>query len=144
MKFLQTFNRSCLSSWGVSRWAGAFFFFCGLVFFVVVKVSAVEPGGASDPLITRSFLEEFYGWKVTKLTPGEEISLDLGGEAVLRSGRAWVAGSPNGGLADLTAGQDLSDGTPVPVNHHLLSPASDGRGIRAESIVVLITRGWAR
>jgi len=112
--------------------------------FFMSKSFAGEPGSASDPLVTKSFLEESYGWKITTLPAGEKLSLELGSEAVLRSGKAVVIGTKSGGLDDLTLGQDLPDETVVPSYHYIISPSSDGRGMRAVSTVVFLTRGLVR
>lgn len=105
---------------------------------------AGEPGSSSDPLVTKSFLEEAYGWRVTTVPAGEKLVLDLGSEAVLRSGKAVVLGTKAGGLADLTLGEDLPDGVLVPANHYLISASGDGRGVRALSTTVFLTRGLVR
>jgi len=110
----------------------------------LIHAFAEEPGSVSDPLVTKSFLEEAYGWRVTTLPPGEKLTLDLGGEAVLRSGKAVIIGTKSGGLADLTLGQDLPGNIIVPANHYLISASSDGRGVKAISTTVLLTRGLVR
>lgn len=112
--------------------------------FLVIRAFAGEPGSVSDPLVTKSFLEKTYGWEVTVLEAGEKLPLDLGSEVVLRSGKAVVSGTASGGLSDLTAGEDLPDDILIPANHYLLSPASDGRGIKAITTSVFLTRGLVR
>jgi hypothetical protein len=105
---------------------------------------AGQPGSISDPLVTKSFLEKTYGWQFTVLQPGDKLPLDLGSEVVLRSGQVEVLGTEAGGLADLTEGEDLGNGVLIPVNHYILCPASDGRGIKAMTTAVLLTRGLVR
>lgn len=105
---------------------------------------AAEPGSRDDPVVTRSYLETLYSWQQTHLQDGQSLSLDLGVMLVLRSGQAAVVGSGAEGLVDLTAGKELKDGERIPANHLILSPASDKRGIKALSPVVLLTRGLNR
>jgi len=112
--------------------------------FLLMKVFAGEPGSASDPMVTKSFLEESYSWKVITLRPGEKFAMELGTEIILRSGKGIVIGTKRGGLSDLTLGSDLPDQTLIPANHYLLSPAADGRGVKALSTAVLLTRGLVR
>lgn len=109
--------------------------------FFLARAFAGEPGGASDPVVTKSFLEEAYGWRVTTLLAGEKLSMEQGSEAVLRSGKAFIVASKAGGLADLTGGQELGSRILIPANHYLLSPSGDGRGIQALTTSVLLTRG---
>lgn len=110
----------------------------------ILHAFAEEPGSVSDPVVTKSFLEEAYGWRVTTLAPGEKLTLDLGNEAVLRSGKAMIVGTKSGGLADLTVGQDLPGSVLVPANHYLVSAASDGRGVKSVGSSVFLTRGLVR
>jgi hypothetical protein len=68
----------------------------------------------------------------------------MGVQFVLRSGSALVIGTGGEGLMDLTAGRELKDGEKIPACHLMMSPASDRRGLRAASQVVLLTRGLSR
>lgn len=105
---------------------------------------AVEPGSKDDPIITRSYLETLYSWQLNSLQEGQTLSLDVGVQFVIRSGTAVVVGVGSEGLIDLTAGRELKDGELVPPLHLILSPASDRRGLRARSQVVLLSRGLTR
>ena len=64
-----------------------------------------------------------------------------GTEFVLRSGKGIIVATNQGGVADLTAGIDLSNGTPIPVNHHLLSPRNDSRGMKFTSDAIVLVKG---
>lgn len=105
---------------------------------------AVEPGSKDDPIITRSYLETLYSWQLNSLQEGQTLSLDMGVQFVIRSGTAVVVGVGSEGLVDLTAGKELKDGEIIPPYHLILSPASDRRGLRARSQVVLLSRGLTR
>ena len=105
---------------------------------------AAEPGSKDDPVVTRSYLETLYSWQQTHLQDGQAIGLDLGVMLVLRSGHATVVGSGQEGLVDLTDGKELKDGERIPAHHLILSPASDKRGVKALSSVVMLTRGLNR
>lgn len=106
------------------------------------RVLAVEPGTAGDPVVTKSYVEDMYGWKVHTLEQGSSAVFDVGTEIVIRSGKATVVAGSGGGLSDLTRGLDLPGGSLAPINHLLLAPMSDGRGVRAESSLVFLARGW--
>jgi len=64
-----------------------------------------------------------------------------GTEFVIRSGSATIAGTYNGGIADLTAGVDLANGAGAPLNHHLLVPRNDSRGIKFTTDGIVLIKG---
>lgn len=80
-------------------------------------------------------------WQVITLAAEEKLVAEAGCEIILRSGQAYAIASALGGLADLTAGSDLSTGQAVSLNHHILIPRSDGRGIRASEMSYLMVKG---
>jgi hypothetical protein len=114
-----------------------------------------EPGTESDPLISLSYLEEkldeikdYIDTKlkaagtapepgstaegslvVVELFNGQFLIGEAGSEIILRSGSATAITSPSGGLSDVTAGTNIAEGKPIPENHLLIIPRSDGRGI---------------
>ncbi len=106
-----------------------------------VAAEAPPPGSEEDPLVTRSYVDQYTVWRIVELQPGQTMVAEAGSEIVVRAGSATVVASSRGGLVDLTGGQDLSGGTAVPLNHLLLVPRSDERGIRGVSSTVLMVRG---
>lgn len=105
------------------------------------QASDVLPGSAGDPLITRSYLEQYVGIQVVEMSAGQRLTAEAGAEIILRAGRATAVDGPRGGLADVTAGRDLRSGQEISQNHLLIVPRSDGRGVRAVTDVVLMVRG---
>lgn len=119
--------------------------------------AAPEPGSEEDPVVTRSYVEQYVArvlqerspgaavpeLQVVELAPGQRLIAGGGAEIVLRSGRARVVTGPQslGGLSDLTGGRDVSRGQDVAPNHLLLVPRSDGRGVAAVTSAVLLVRG---
>ncbi len=128
-----------------------------------------EPGTESDPLISLSYLEEkldelkdYIDSKVAsngeqipanpsdnslvvvELFNGQMLIGDAGSEIILRSGSATAITSPSGGLSDVTAGTDITEGKPIPANHLLIIPRSDGRGIfvTKNSTFVMVRGGY--
>jgi hypothetical protein len=116
------------------------------------------PGSAADPLATVSYVQSAIqqalahfnpppgatgtnAFTVVTLPAGATMTLAAGTEVVLRSGRVTAVASPQGGLADLTGGRDLANGSPVAANHLLLCPRSDGRGLVAVSDAILLVSG---
>ena len=72
---------------------------------------------------------------------GYKLIGDEGTEIVLRSGSGTIIATKQGGLADLTAGADLADGTVIPLNHHLLIPRSDSRGMAFDAKAIVLVKG---
>ncbi len=104
-----------------------------------------SPGDNNDPIITLSYIEDILKgqltFQVVNLEKGNSLIGEAGTEIVLRMGTAEIIATEKGGLADLTAGIDLPDGTNMPANHNLVIPVSDGRGIKAQSKVIVMVKG---
>jgi len=74
-----------------------------------------------------------------EVSAGQRIISGAGTEIVLRTGKANAIRGELGALVDLISGKDLDAGEDVPVNHLILSPRDDNRGMRiAEDAWVLI------
>lgn len=128
-------------------------FFAGLIsglLIVALCTAAVlaSTGSESDPLISKSYLETVFlntvknetSFKLVELTKGQKIVCGEGCELILRMGDATIFATKLGGLSDVTAGIDLPNGTAMPLNHHLIVPVGDGRGItsHADALLVLV------
>lgn len=114
-----------------------------------------EPGSAADPLVTRSYVEEYVagyvqkalqnvqgqGWQVKVVPAGSSFLGAAGTEFILRSGRAVAVDPTGNGIPDVTAGTSLPAGQPVAANHLYIVPRDDGRGFLAQSEVVVMYRG---
>ena len=104
-----------------------------------------EPGDSSDPIITLSYVEDVVkkelSFQIVNMNKGDVLIGEAGTEIILRMGSAQIIATEKGGLADLTAGTDLPDGTAMPSNHHLVIPVDDGRGIEAENTVIVLVKG---
>lgn len=124
------------------------------------RAQAPEPGTEQDPLVTRSYVDDKLqaladkgyvdqlvtarvqplNLQVVELPTGKQLVAEGGTEIVVRAGRATVVGSNLGGLADVTVGRDLAKGE-APLNHLLVVPRSDGRGLKAITDCVVLVRG---
>lgn len=67
-------------------------------------------------------------YTVVKLKAGHTLIGEEGTEFIVRTGEAYIHSSPENGIADVTEGIDLANGTLIPKNHLLLVPRS-GRGV---------------
>lgn len=78
---------------------------------------------------------------VGPLLPGQKIIAGESTEIVLRGGAATAIASTNGGVADLITGVDMATGENIPLNHLLLVPRNDGRGISITKEAWVMVRG---
>ncbi len=141
------------------------------VIMALCTVVIAEPGTDSDPLISKSYIDEVLmpkiqqyvdskiasiggsgnqGGNATSGAPvfvvveakaGDEIICSAGAELILRMGKATVIATEKGGLADTTIGYDLADGTQMPANHLLVVPVADGRGLEADTDIIVMIKG---
>lgn len=112
------------------------------------------PGSADDPIVTKSYVDEQVSalkkelgadgggiagtgkgnLTVEKLAPGQKVMAAEGTELIVRSGTVRViAGEKGDGIPDVTEGKDLKGNSLVPLNHLLLVPRTDGRGLSVEA-----------
>jgi hypothetical protein len=142
---------------------------CGLVVLLITcyAVFAAVPGSEDDPLVSKSYIEEtiipqikeYIDDKISRLngnngenissiefavvsvTNGQSLIGQGGTELILRMGTANIIATEKGGIADVTAGTDLSNGVKMPSNHLLIIPLSDGRGLKATSDILVMVKG---
>lgn len=114
-----------------------------------------EPGSAADPLVTKSYVEEYVAnyvqkalqnvqgpaWQVKVVPAGRSFLGGAGTEFILRAGTAVAVDPTGNGIPDVTAGTSLPAGQPVAANHLYIVPRDDGRGFLAKSEVVVMYRG---
>lgn len=123
------------------------------------------PGEEDDPLVTLSLvnakIEEIKSYVDQKIadggsqgaqsnyTPlyikkGKKLIGCEGTEVILRSGEATAIDNGENGISDLTGAADLRTGDRVELNHLILIPREDGRGIAAKTeIWVMVKGGYA-
>lgn len=136
------------------------------VLIAAASIAAVAtPGDGNDPLVTLSYIndtvipqiKEYIDSKLTSspqssvgggasynlvnVKAGQKIIGSEGTEFVLRMGSGTIVATENGGVADLTDGLDLQNGSSVPANHQLLSPKNDSRGIRMATDGIILIKG---
>lgn len=114
--------------------------------------SGNNPGSASDPVVTASYVEKRISelsasvddrlanvsnetqdsklsFQVIQVSQGQIISLEENSLFILRAGTATAIAGTGGGLSNLTTGFDIQTGGTIDLNHLLLTPKSDGRGV---------------
>lgn len=106
-----------------------------------VKAAGTEPGSEADPLVARSYVDQFVELRVVSVPSGQRLTGGAGAEIIIRDGKAVAVAGSGGGLSDLTAAKDLKEGESLPPNHLLLVPREDGRGFAAVNNVTALVRG---
>ncbi len=130
-------------------------------------ITLAAPGTDDDPLISLSYIEDVLipkieqyvesklaglsaggteqgtanAFIVVEAKQGDEIICSAGAELILRMGKAEIIATEKGGLADTTAGYDLANGTEMPANHLLIVPVGDGRGLKAQTDIIVMIKG---
>ncbi len=128
-----------------------------------VGIAVAQDYSANDPLISQSYLEQVFFKKVTDyidtkvaqipqtpasetapvkseyeivtLTKGQSLCSTSSLEFILRPGSSATVISPipENGIANLTSGSELYNGTEIPINAYCLIPRGDGRGVYCTS-----------
>ncbi len=131
------------------------FFLLGII--ATTAYAASQPGTVHDPIVTKSYVDEQLQllkkqlgaggqpssgsagavdlkFEAFQLQPGQKLLGHNGTEIIVRSGTVKVVAGDNGdGIPDLTGGTDLAGGTIIPLQHHLLIPRTDNRGLVVEA-----------
>jgi len=102
-----------------------------------------EPGGSGDPLVAQSYVDQYVKWQVAELRTGQVLAARTGAEFIVRRGQVVAVDATGNGIPDVTGGADISNGSKVPLNHLLVFPREDGRGIKALAPAVVMYRGGA-
>jgi len=105
------------------------------------RAATIAPGSDADPLVTQSYVDQLCSLVVVQLGPGQRLEGSAGTEIIVRSGTARAVASASGGVCDVTGGKDLAQGERVPLNHLLIVPRTDGRGISADTALFVMVRG---
>lgn len=124
-----------------------------------------EPGSEQDPLVTLSYVNrtieqiksyiddkvaglgagsttaEPYALEIVNVSKGQFLIAKAGTEIILRAGKGLAVVSDLGGLTDITAGVDLGKNVEIPLNHMLIVPRDDGRGVYCSTDAIFMVRG---
>ena len=106
---------------------------------VLAYIEAVY-GETLRQIMAEPSYEEKNAFEIIQTKRGQTLIALAGAEVILRSGGA-VAVSGENGFCDITAGADIQNGTAVKLNHLLLTPRSDGRGMRFTDDSFLMIKG---
>ena len=136
--------------------------------FIVASITAyAQPGTPADPMVSRSYVDARIAeleaqiaqiatsgggttgeaqavsrelFTVVRAEPGTTLIGGASTEIILRYGHATAVSGVNG-LANVTSGHDLMNGQRVPLNHLLIVPQPDGRGMHFHTNGYLMIKG---
>ncbi len=117
----------------------------GILFFGIGMAAAsgadTTPGSEADPLVSKSYVDGKTVYVPLQLQPGQSLIGDEGTEIILRSGEGTAIDNGANGVSDISGGRDLMSGMKVELNHLLLIPRGDGRGIKVSTEAWVLIRG---
>jgi len=129
---------------------------CILLFTVIVNAETFTPGSAQDPVVTKSYVDARLTDLENKLTgsqgtsnayvplqilQGKTLLGGVGTEIIFRSGEAKAIDNGLNGISDITSGSDLRTGESLTLNHLIVIPKEDGRGITATTDIWVLIKG---
>lgn len=146
----------------MKRFLVAFFSVAASVVMVMGSVYGADAGSQSDPLVSKSYVDDKIEQVLAKIgsgsssgttesasavfTPvsvavGKTIIGDEGTEMILRAGKASVVISGSEGITDATTGQALYNGHKTTLNHLTIIPRNDGRGFKVTEAAWFLVKG---
>lgn len=132
------------------------------VVMVMGSVYGADAGSESDPLVSKSYVDDKIDQVLAKIgsgtssgsttvsggtfTPvsvavGKTIVGGEGAEMILRAGKANVVISGSEGITDATTGQTLYNGHSATLNHLTIIPRDDGRGFKVTEAAWFLVKG---
>lgn len=106
--------------------------------FQVVDLGAQSPGTASDPLVSKSYLDHFFRFRSVVVPVNTEIKPEAGALIIVRSGQLILEGPKGKAIVDLTAGKEIATGSELPLNHLLIVPDSAEYSLKARKLSLLL------
>ena len=109
-----------------------------------------DPGSSDDPLVSKSYVDAQIAsvkadssgsYSIVHIDAGQSVIGKEGTEIIVRAGVVTAIDNGVNGVSDLTSGKDLMSGTEIGLNHLLLVPRDDGRGVKAWTEAYLMVRG---
>lgn len=83
----------------------------------------------------------YLKYAIVELQAGEKLLAEESSEIIVRMGNCTAIASANGGLSDVTSGKNLSNLEKVDLNHLIIIPRTDGRGLLANDNTIIMIKG---
>lgn len=106
-----------------------------------VIAAAQEPGTTGDPIVSKSYLDQFFRFRSVVIPKGDTVQLTPGALVVVRSGKLKIRAPRGKSLIDLTDGKELAAETFLPAFHLVLVPETPGLLLEAQSMSLVLAVG---
>ncbi|HOT27962.1 MAG TPA: hypothetical protein PLU72_07215 [Candidatus Ozemobacteraceae bacterium] len=106
-----------------------------------VIAAAQEPGTTGDPIVSKSYLDQFFRFRSVVIPKGDTVQLTPGALVVVRSGKLKIRAPRGKSLIDLTDGKELAAETFLPAFHLVLVPETPGLLLEAQSMSLVLAMG---
>jgi len=110
-------------------------------FLLVQFLLAQDPGTAADPLVTKSYLDQFFRFRPLVLAAKGNLHLPQGSLIVLRAGRLKIRSSEGKSLLDLTEGKEIPPDSFIPASHLIMAPDSGDVSLEAQTPSQILAMG---
>ncbi len=126
---------------------------------VMGTVFAADAGSEADPLVSKSYVDDKIN-QVMNMVGSDSGSVSVGGsyvpvsvgvgktiiggegtEMILRAGKGDIVISGKEGIVDATTGQALYNGHKAALNHIMIIPRNDGRGVKVTEAAWFLVKG---
>lgn len=104
-------------------------------------VFSQEPGTAGDPLVTKSYIDQFFRFQTAVIPSGEKLKISSGAMFILLSGRMKLRSPKGKNLIDLTDGSRIKPDTFLPTNHLILAPETGEYSLEAQNSCTILSLG---
>lgn len=95
-----------------------------------------------DNKFSQNNASQGLGFAVIKVETGQKLICEESTELIVRSGNAVaIANAAGDGISDVTAGTDIKTNEQVPLNHLIIIPRTDGRGISIKFQAYVMIKG---
>ena len=123
---------------------------------VIATAATYPPGSTEDPVVTKSYVDSKLAELESKLggttgstnayaplqiMQGKTLLGGEGTEIIFRSGEATAIDNGQNGISDITGAKDLVTGESLTLNHLIVIPKEDGRGIKASTDIWVLIKG---
>lgn len=130
------------------------------VVLVMGTVFAADAGSEADPLVSKSYVDDKINQVMNMIGTDSSGSVAAGGsyvpvsvgvgktivggegtEMILRAGKGDIVISGREGIVDATTGQALYNGHKATLNHIMIVPRNDGRGVKVTEAAWFLVKG---
>ncbi|MBF0542871.1 MAG: hypothetical protein HQM08_00485 [Candidatus Riflebacteria bacterium] len=111
-----------------------------LLFFASI-LSAQDPGTVGDPLISKSYIDQFFKFRSMVIPGRDKLQLSFGALLILRSGSLQLRCPKGKTLIDLTNGSEVKENSQIPANHLLIVPDSSEYYLEATGLSMILVSG---